>query len=112
MNNDLVKCEQCGNIYNRAYLDQVMEHTHNGLDLGETIKGIQVQKMWPESKNISRTYYDTIQDILEIEFRNNHVYHYIDVSMSIWMELLKTDHIGKFYSEKIKGSFRFIQISG
>lgn len=42
-NSDMAKCPTCGVMFDRRYLDQVVEHMHTGLKLNETIRGVKVK---------------------------------------------------------------------
>lgn len=39
---DFIKCPECGELFNPAYLDQVAKHMHAGIEINETIKGVLV----------------------------------------------------------------------
>jgi len=42
-NSDKMKCPTCGAMFDRKYLDQVVEHMHTDFKLDETIKGVKVK---------------------------------------------------------------------
>ena len=54
--------------------------------------------------------YDESTKILEIEFHSGLVYHYLGVPSKVYMDLMRSAEVGKFFSEKIRTQFRTKQV--
>lgn len=59
-------------------------------------------KEWPESTSIHSTGYDKEQNSLTVTFKNGNSYRYDEVPMAEWLNLKKTESIGKYVNKKIK----------
>ena len=69
-------------------------------------------KLFPESGMVSRAEYFPEPEILEIEFKSNGKrFWYKNFPKEKWLELLKTDSIGKFINEEVKGKYDFKPIN-
>lgn len=68
------------------------------------------EKVWPESKNISRTRFYKSKEVLEVEFKNGKRYQYFDFPKKLWMELFDAVSIGFFLHSRVKGHYRFSEI--
>ncbi len=69
-----------------------------------------IHKPWPNSPNIELTTYDQNTQTLDVTFKNLKMYRYSGVPVELWNELLQAPSIGKFFADKIKGKFSFVQI--
>ncbi len=47
---------------------------------------------------------------LEIEFKNNSIYQYLDVPEYIYHELVNSDSKGKYFNQNIRNIFRCMKI--
>lgn len=47
--------------------------------------------------------------VLEVQFRNGRVYHYLAVPPSTHTALLTADSMGKFFNEEIKPKYRAVR---
>lgn len=73
------------------------------------VDGGILQKHWSESPNIERTRYYAAERILEIEFKGGNIYHYKEVPLELWRELINAVSIGSFMKNKVKGYYSYIQ---
>lgn len=67
------------------------------------------EKIW-ESSTIHKTRYSEPHNILEVTFKNNSVYHYKAFPIEKWTELLATENVGTYISQKVKGIYDFTLI--
>lgn len=49
-------------------------------------------------------------DVLEVEFKNGAVFHYIGVPRVMYDRMLRAQSIGAFFAEHIKGAYRTIKV--
>jgi KTSC domain len=63
-----------------------------------------------ESSAIAKVGYSKRRHILEIEFVNGAVYRYLDVTPSIYRDLMSAESKARFYDSSIKGHYRSIRI--
>jgi hypothetical protein len=54
--------------------------------------------------------YDESTKILEIEFQTGLVYQYAGVPLKVYQELVRSDEIGKYFTDKVRSRFRTKQI--
>ena len=54
------------------------------------------------SSNLKSVGYDPSNSILEVEFRNGRIYHYIEVPLEIYDELMKAQSKGTFLDQNVK----------
>jgi len=54
--------------------------------------------------------YDDTTKNLEIEFQTGLVYRYSGVPPKVYKDLMSSDAVGKFFSEKIRNQFRTKEI--
>jgi hypothetical protein len=54
--------------------------------------------------------YDASTKILEIEFQSGLVYQYAGVPQKVYRELIRSDEIGKYFTDKVRNRFRTKQI--
>lgn len=62
------------------------------------------------SSNISSIGYDDVQQILEVEFHGGRVYHYYDVPMYVYEELMDASSHGTYLSANVKGNYQYDQV--
>jgi hypothetical protein len=55
--------------------------------------------------------YDDSKKILEIEFTSGLVYQFIGVPPKVYADLMHSDEIGKFFSEKVRPKFQTKQVA-
>lgn len=61
------------------------------------------------SSNIKSIGYNVERKVLEVEFHNKAVYHYLDVDTKTVVELLLADSVGGHFARKVKNSFKFVK---
>ena len=54
--------------------------------------------------------YDDTTKILELEFQTGVVYHYLRVPHKVYADLMHSDEIGKYFSEKVRQQFQAKQV--
>ena len=54
--------------------------------------------------------YDTVRQILELEFVDGDVYQYYDVPQTTHKALLNAPSIGQFVNTDVKGRFRYTKL--
>ena len=59
------------------------------------------------SSNINSIGYDEATRTLEIEFNNGTIYHYFDVPIYVYQELINAPSHGKYLAANIKGVYRY-----
>ena len=55
--------------------------------------------------------YDDTTKTLEIEFQSGIVYQYSGVPAKVYMELIRSDPIGKYFSDKVRNRFQAKQVA-
>jgi hypothetical protein len=55
--------------------------------------------------------YDESTKILEIEFTSGLVYQYSGVPPKVFADLIRSEEIGKYYSEKVRPKFQTKQVA-
>jgi hypothetical protein len=54
--------------------------------------------------------YDTLRQVLELEFVDGDVYQYYDVPETTYRALLNAPSIGQFVNADVKGRFRYTKL--
>jgi len=68
-------------------------------------------KRQPVKSRILRSVgYDESSKILEIEFQTGLVYEYSGVPSKVYKDLMSSDAMGKYFSEKVRNRFRTKQM--
>ncbi len=55
--------------------------------------------------------YDDTTKTLEIEFQSGIVYQYSGVPAKVYTELIRSDPIGKYFSDKVRNRFQAKQVA-
>ena len=63
------------------------------------------------SSNIASIGYDSHNHILEVEFHNGSIYHYLNVPASIYDELMEANSHGKYLNSMIKGTYQYQRVN-
>lgn len=70
-----------------------------------------MDRKYVSSSNISSIGYDSMNQILEVEFLNGSIYQYYDVPESLYEGLMVADSHGKYLNEYIKrGGFSYARV--
>lgn len=63
------------------------------------------------SSNLLSIGYDSVEKVLEIEFKNGSIFQYFDVPNNIYSGLMNARSYGRYFDAYIKkGNFRYVQI--
>lgn len=71
-----------------------------------------VEKLPVKSRILRSVGYDESTKTLEIEFQTGLVYQYAGVPPKIYADLMHSDGIGKYFSEKVRPRFPAKQVAG
>jgi hypothetical protein len=69
-----------------------------------------VERTTVASSTIASIGYDGGERILEVEFRNGHIYRYFLVPPLVHRSLMAADSKGTFLNARVKGSFGFMRL--
>ena len=70
-----------------------------------------MQRQEVESSNIKAIGYDSNTNILEVEFKDFSIYHYMNVPANVYQSFLNASSVGKYFHQYIKSSYSFIKIT-
>jgi hypothetical protein len=73
-------------------------------------RGVPMERVPVNSTNVVSIGYDPAQQVLELEYRNGHIYQYFDVSEGTYQELMASASIGQYVNTVIKGAFRYARL--
>jgi hypothetical protein len=71
---------------------------------------ILVERQPVKSRILRSVGYDESTKILEIEFQTGLVYKYSGVPPKVFTDLMHSDEIGKYFSEKVRPRFQTKQV--
>lgn len=60
-----------------------------------------------ESEAVRSVGYDPRPRVLQVEFENGAIYHYLDVPEPEYQALLRAESIGRFVTHRIKANYRY-----
>jgi KTSC domain len=69
-----------------------------------------VERQPVKSRILRSVGYDETTKILEIEFQTGLVYQYAGVPPKVYADLMHSDEIGKYFSEKVRPRFQTKQV--
>jgi hypothetical protein len=69
-----------------------------------------MQRQQVESTNIKSVGYDAEQEILEIEFQNDGVYHYVGVPPVVYEGLLSASSKGRYFGEYVRERYPYEKV--
>ncbi|MFA5269071.1 MAG: KTSC domain-containing protein [Methanoregula sp.] len=72
---------------------------------------ILLEKQSVKSRILRTVGYDESTKILEIEFQTGLVYQYSAVPAKVYADLMHSEEIGKYFSEKIRPKFHTKQVA-
>ena len=67
---------------------------------------ILLERQPVKSRILRSVGYDENIKILEIEFQSGLVYQYAAVPPKVYRELIRSDEIGKYFTDKVRNRFR------
>jgi hypothetical protein len=62
-----------------------------------------------ESSSLSKVAYHHQREILQVEFRDGTIYHYLGVPIQTYRDLLRADSKGAYFNLRIRSLFAHIQ---
>ena len=71
---------------------------------------IPVERLSVKSRILRSVGYDDSTKMLEIEFQTGLVYRYSGVPPKVYADLMHSDEIGKYFSEKVRPRFQTKQV--
>ena len=71
---------------------------------------IHLERQPVKSRILRSLGYDESTKILEIEFQTGLVYQYAGVPLKVYQELIRSEEIGKYFTDKVRNRFRTKQI--
>ncbi|MGA2122239.1 MAG: KTSC domain-containing protein [Methanoregula sp.] len=71
---------------------------------------IHVERLSVKSRILRSVGYDDSTKILEIEFHTGLVYQYSGVPPKVYADLMHSNEVGKYFSEKVRTRFRTKQV--
>ena len=72
---------------------------------------ILLERQPVKSRILRSVGYDDSTKILEIEFHTGLVYQYSGVPPKVYADLMHSDEIGKYFSEKVRPKFQTKQVA-
>lgn len=60
-----------------------------------------------ESEAVRSVGYDPRARVLQVEFENGAIYHYVDVPEPEYQALLQAESVGRFVNYRVKDSYRY-----
>jgi hypothetical protein len=67
---------------------------------------ILLKRLPVQSRILRSVGYDEITKILELEFQTGVIYHYLKVPQKIYANLMKSDEIYQYFTEKIRPRYQ------
>jgi hypothetical protein len=61
------------------------------------------------SSNISNVGYDIKNQVLELEFSNGQVYHYLEVGQDIVLGFIFSESLGQYFAKNIKSNYKYVK---
>ena len=71
---------------------------------------ILLERQPVKSRILRSVGYDDSTKIMEIEFHSGLVYQYLAVPSKVYMDLMRSSEVGKFFSDKVRTQFRTKQV--
>jgi KTSC domain len=71
---------------------------------------IHLERQPVKSRILRSLGYNESTKILEIEFQTGLVYQYAGVPLKVYRELIRSEEIGKYFTDKVRNRFRTKQI--
>ena len=72
---------------------------------------ILLERQPVKSRILRSVGYDESSKILEIEFHSGLVYEYLGVPPKVYKDLMSSDAVGKYFSDKVRNRFRTKQMA-
>jgi len=69
-----------------------------------------MQRQCVSSSNVRSIGYEPLTRILEVEFLNQSIYHYLGVPSQIYSDLMKAGSKGSYLSHRVKGVYSYKRV--
>jgi hypothetical protein len=69
-----------------------------------------MQRQLVSSSNVRSVGYDPLNRVLEVEFLNKSIYHYLGVPSSTYASLMKAESKGGYLSRQVKGVYSYRRV--
>lgn len=66
-----------------------------------------MERIAVKSTNLKSVGYDSKRKILEIQFHNNRIYHYLNVPLEIYKGLISAESKGRYHHKNIVNKFQY-----
>lgn len=71
-----------------------------------------MQRLPVDSSDLVSIGYDAKERVLEIEFKENRIYQYLDVEPEVYERFMRTDSYGEFFFAQINKHYRYKRVNG
>jgi hypothetical protein len=71
---------------------------------------VLVRRQAIDSTSIASVGYDAGSSTLEVEFRNGHVYQYLEVAKRLYWELMSAQSVGAYLNREIRDQHEFRRV--
>lgn len=62
------------------------------------------------STEIAIVGYDPATRVLEVAFRNGSLYHYAEVSQSVYDQMIQAESVGSYFAEHVKTAYSYKKV--
>lgn len=62
-----------------------------------------------ESTQVDFIRYDPDKRLLQIEYKKDKKYFYMDVAPEVWAEMIQAKSVGQFINQNIRGKYEYLQ---
>lgn len=63
-----------------------------------------------QSTNLAEVGYCADTMVLEVAFHDGSVYQYFDVSEAVFLELMRAESVGRYFSANIREAYRYTRV--
>jgi hypothetical protein len=71
---------------------------------------METEKTYTDSSTVKRIKCMPPEQILEVEFTNGSIYHYMDVPVAVMVKSQQAEKIGQFVAHEIKGKYLYVKV--
>jgi len=112
----MIKCAVCKQQFNPANFSEVVDHEHfllPGTPIAD-IKGVFVGKTYneQESGNIKEIRLNRSDLSIDVTYRNDNTYRWLDVPVDVMETAEHAPSIGAWLNRTLKGVYRYYHING
>jgi len=73
------------------------------------VHGAAISRVGVDSSSLASVGYDSVGQVLEVEFRHGSVYRYMGVPVETYEALLGAGSKGRYLNGRIKGQYAFLR---